>query len=447
MKGSMDLTEGSVTGKMMRFFLPVAAGTVIQQLYSTVDALIVGRYVGAGALAAIGGSVAMIFSMSVGIFVALTGGAAVVVAQLYGLGDRTRLGKASATSMGFCALIGILLTVISIVWARPLLALFRTPADTVEDAVVYLRTCSVATTAVMLYNMGAGIIRAAGDSKRPFIYLCVCCVINIVLDYVLVKVCSLGVWGAAAATAFSQFVSFALVMMRLLRTDEPYRLVMTGKNLSMTEIRVMLRFGIPASLQQLMYGLSNSVIQVAINSLGTATVAAWALTGKVDGIYWAVMTAAGTSVMTFVGQNFGAGRIDRVSEALKKGTVIFMAFTVTVCGLIAVFAKDLFPLFVNDEEVIALAVRITLFFITFYPLWTVIELFSGMLKGCGDNIVPTLITVVGIAGIRFVWVYTVFRHFGTVDSLCACYAVTWAVGSFALWLRYRKGAWKTKARV
>lgn len=447
MTNDYDLTEGNVTGSLMRFFLPVAAGTVIQQLYSTVDALIVGRYVGSSALAAIGGSVAMIFSMSVGIFVALTGGAAVVAAQLYGTGDRGRLAKASATSMAFCAVVGILLSVVSILWAEPLLVLFKTPEETLSDAAVYLRTCSVATTAVMLYNMGAGIIRAAGDSKRPFIYLCACCVINIVLDYVLVKIFGLGVWGAAAATAFSQFISFILVMIRLLKTDEPYRLIISGKYLSLTEIKVMLRFGIPAALQQLMYGLSNSVIQVAVNSLGTATVAAWALTGKVDGVYWAVMTAAGTAIMTFVGQNFGAGRIDRVSEALKKGTAIFMAFTVSVCALIAVFAKDLFPLFVDDAEVIALAVRITLFFITFYPLWTLIELFSGMLKGCGDNIVPTLITVVGIAGIRFLWVYTVFRYYGTVDSLCTCYAVTWTVGSLALWMRYKKGVWKTGKRV
>ncbi len=437
-----DLTQGGVWKKLFGFFLPVAAGGIVQQLYNTVDGLIVGKYCGTRAFAAISGSVTQILNLMVGTFIALTGGAAVYVAQLYGAGDKERIKKAITTSMVICAGIGILISAAGFVYARPLLELLNTPADTIDEAVVYLRLCFAAAFAVMLYNMGASIIRASGDSTRPFVYLCACCFTNIVLDYVLVKIFRMGVFGAAAATAFSQLVSFVLVLVRMLRTKEDYRLELKAGNMSGTAIKASLRFGVPSAVQQVVYGVTNTAIQVAINGLGTTIVAAWSLTGKVDGIYWSIINAAGIATMNFVGQNYGAGKIDRVKEVTRVSMRNFMIFTIAICAVLAAAGKYFFPFFLDDAQVVDIAYKIMLYFVVPYFLWTVIEILSGVLKGCGDTIVPTIILLAGIAGVRMVWVYTVFKWKPDVYVLALAYGVSWLISAAALIVRYAKGGWK-----
>ncbi len=447
MADNHDLTQGGVWKKLFSFFLPVAAGGIVQQLYNTVDGLIVGKYCGTLAFAAISGSVTQILNLMVGTFISLTGGAAVYIAQLYGAGDKERIKKAIATSMVVCAGIGILISVLGVIFAEDLLSYLNTPADTKADAAVYLKLCFASAFAVMLYNMGASIIRASGDSARPFKYLCACCVTNIVLDYVLVKILHMGVFGAAAATAFSQLVSFVLVLIRMLRTDEDYRLRLSFSNMSGTAVKASLRFGIPSAVQQVVYGVTNTAIQVAINGLGTTIVAAWSLTGKVDGIYWAVINAAGVATMNFVGQNYGAGRIDRVKEVTRISMRNFMIFTIIVCALLAATGKFFFPFFLNDPVVVDIAYKIMLYFVIPYFIWTVIEILSGVLKGCGDTIVPTIILLAGIAGVRMAWVYTIFKWKPNVYVLALAYAASWLITAVALAIRYAQGGWKKVKKI
>ncbi|MBR0481201.1 MAG: MATE family efflux transporter [Firmicutes bacterium] len=445
MQDRHDLTQGPVWGKLFSFFLPIAVGAIVQQLYSTVDALIVGKYCGTESLAAISGSVTQILNLMVGAFIALTGGASVYIAQLYGIRDEEKIRRAVSTSMTFCASLGILISILGNLLAGPILRLLGTPKDTIVEAELYLRYCFAAAFAVMLYNMGAGIIRAAGDSTRPFVYLCACCFTNIILDYVLVKVYGMGVRGAAAATAFSQVISFILVLIRMLTAEEYYRLRFSGDFFSGAAIRATVRYGFPSAVQQIIYGITNTTIQMGINSLGTYVVAAWALTGKVDGIYWAIVNAGGVAVMNFVGQNYGAGKLDRVKEAVKTGLRNFMIFTVGICIVLIAAGSFLFPLFLPDnEEVCRLAYRIMLYFVIPYFLWTFIEILSGVLKGCGDVIMPAVISLIGIAGVRFIWVKTAFVKYHNVYVLALAYAVSWLVTAAALIVRYKRGKWKKK---
>lgn len=439
-----DLTQGDVWSKLFGFFIPIAAGGIVQQLYNTADALIVGKYCGTQAFAAISGSVTQILNLMVGAFIALTGGAAVYVAQLYGIGDKEKIKKSVTTSMYLCLGLGILVSILGVIYSEDLLIMLSTPPDTLAEATTYLKFCFAAAFAVMIYNMGASIIRAAGDSTRPFIYLCVCCITNIVLDYVLVKIYSLGVWGAAAATAFSQLVSCALVLIQMFSTQDAYKLSLSPKNLSLNSLKFTLKYGIPSSAQQIIYGVTNTVIQAANNTLGTVVVAAWGLTGKVDGVYWAIINAAGISIMNFVGQNYGAGKMDRVKSATKIGMRNFMIFTIVICALLVLFGKPLFPLFLDDEETTSLAYEIMLYFVIPYFLWTVIELMSGVLKGCGDAIVPAIICLVGIAGTRLVWMKVVFPLHPTVFVSALSYGISWIVTAIALLVRYKGGKWKKR---
>ena len=440
-----DLTEGPVWKKLFAFFVPIAIGAIVQQLYNTVDALIVGKYCGTESFAAISGSVTQVLNLMVGSFISLTGGASVYIAQLYGVGDREKIRKAVSTSMCFCAILGVFLSVLGFVFTRELLVLMNTPSDTLEEAVIYMRYCFAASFAVMLYNMGAGIIRAAGDSTRPFIYLCACCFTNIALDYILVKVYRLGVAGAAAATAVSQVISFILVLLRLILTKDEYKLKLNPGNFSMTAIKATVRYGFPSAVQQIVYGITNTTIQVGINSLGTAVVAAWALTGKVDGIYWAIVNAGGVAVMNFVGQNYGAGNLERVKEAARKGLRNFMFYTIAICAVLILLGRKLFPFFLPDNaEVCELAYKVMLFFVVPYFLWTVIEIMSGVLKGCGDVVVPAVISLIGIAGVRMIWMKTVFVKYPNVYALALVYGVSWLVTAAALLIRYMSNGWKKR---
>ncbi|MBO4818938.1 MAG: MATE family efflux transporter [Firmicutes bacterium] len=445
MNDKHDLTIGPVWGKLFSFFIPIAAGAIVQQLYNTVDALIVGKYCGTESFAAISGSVTQVLNLMIGSFIALTGGASVYIAQLYGIKDEEKIKKAVSTAMYFCAALGIVLSVLGYAFARPILQFMKTPPETLDEAAVYLRLCFAAAFAVMLYNMGAGIIRAAGDSSRPFAYLCACCFTNIILDYILVKVYDLGVFGAAAATAFSQLISFTLVLIRMLTAKDAYRFRLSFKNLSLTAIKATVKYGLPSAVQQILYGITNTTIQVGINSLGASVVAAWALTGKVDGIYWAIVNAGGVAVMNFVGQNYGAGNIDRVKEVTKKGLRNFMIFTIAICVLLIAFGRFLFPLFLPDDDYVCdLAYKLMLYFVIPYFLWTFIEILGGVLKGCGDVIVPAAISLVGIAGVRLVWINTVFKMYPNAYVLALAYGVSWVVTAAALIVRYVRGKWKKR---
>ena len=435
--GSHDLTQGSIIRKLISFFLPVAAGTIVQQLYNTADAIIVSKFIGTAALAAVGGSTTRIINLLIGFFVALTSGASVVAGNYYGAKNYSGVAKASATSVVFCTITGLVLSVIGVVFSPFFLRIMNTPEDTLADSSAYLRICFAATVFVLLYNMGAGILRAAGDSQRPFYYLLACCVCNIVLDYVFVKIFSWGVQGAAAATAASQIISCVLVLIRMMRADEAYRFSFKDLKIDKVILKRMLAIGIPSGIQNSMFGFSNAVIQAGVNSLGTSIVAAWALTGKIDGFYWAIISAAGTAVMSFVGQNYGARRMDRVKECVRKSLILFSVVTVCMSVLILTVGRMALPLFSDDQALLDKTFEILLLFVPYYFTWTFIDVLSGALRGCGDALSPAVIIGLGICAFRMVWILVVFNIFShTLTTLGLSYVASWVLTDLVLIPRY-----------
>ena len=436
-----DLTHGSICRKLFSFFLPIAAGTIFQQLYNTVDAMVVGRFIGKEALAAVGGSAAMVITLCIGFFVALTGGASAVIAQLMGARMEQDVSRAVHSALAFSVLSGLVLTAVGIPITPALLRWMKTPADTMGQSVIYLRVYLSGTVFGQLFNMGASILRAVGDSRHPFYALAACCICNTVLDLIFVVGLHMGVAGAAWATVLSQLLSTALVLWRLCSAREAYRVSLRQLRIHPEVTRKMLRIGIPSGLQESMYNMANLIVQIAINSLGTIAVAGWSVTGKMDGIYVALSSSLGVAVMSFAGQNYGAGHYDRVRDTLRSSMWIFQPMTLLVGAMLLWMSEHAVFLFTEDPAVRECTRQIMWTLVPFYLVWTVIEGIGGILRGVGDAIVPFLITCIGVCAIRLGWVFWVFPHWHTLVGLLACWPLSWVLTAIAMFWYYRRGKW------
>ena len=442
-----NLTEGTVWKKLLIFFLPIAAGTIIQQLYNAVDGLIVGRFVGTSALAAVGGSSAQIINVLVGFFVAMTAGASVIIGQIYGAGRMQDLNKAIGTSITVMGLVGLGLTAVGLVASDGMLRLLNTPEETIEGAALYLRIYFLGVPFLMVLNMESSILRALGDSFHPFLYMVVGCVLNIVMDAVFVIVFGWGVAGVAIATVAAQIVNTALLTWRLTRSGQEYRLSLKDMGIKAVYLTNMLRLGIPAGLQSLMYSISNMIIQVAVNSLGTVVVASWAMSGKTDGFYWAISNAIGAAITSFIAQNYGAGRHDRVKQCVKQGLILHFTVTVIASAVLMLVAVPALRLLTPDEAVVETTYQVMSYFVPYYFTWVLVEVLSAVLRGAGDAVYPVAIIGIGICLFRVVWIATVFAHFGTLFSLCLSYTASWTITSVVLVIYYKKGGWINRRRL
>lgn len=294
------LTEGVIWKQLVFFSIPIMVGTLFQQLYNMIDAIVVGNFVGITALAAVGGSTQQIIGLILGFFLEVSAGAAVLIAQYYGGRDREKLSNALHTTIAFCIVSGIALSLIGYFLAPVFLRWMNTPEDTMQGAVLYLKIYFCGIIFLLFYNVGAAILRAVGDARKPLYYLIVCCALNTVLDLLLVIVFDLGVFGVAAATVFSQAISALLVLIALLRTDDIYRLSVRRIAICGDSLAKMLRIGIPMGMQALMYSTANIIIQMGLNHLGTDTVAAWTVVSKIDAFYWMVLTCLGICIFRIV---------------------------------------------------------------------------------------------------------------------------------------------------
>ena len=442
-----DLTQGVVWKKLLIFFLPIAAGTCIQQLYNAVDGLIVGRFVGTIALAAVGGSAAQIINLLIGFFVATTAGASVVIAQVYGAGRDEDVRLAAGNALAVFALLGLVLMAFGLVATPAMLRLLHTPEDTMEASILYLRIYFLGVPFVLILNMESNMLRSVGDSFSPFLYMVAGCVSNIVLDAVFVLLFHWGVAGVAIATVLAQVLNMGLLTWKLLRTQESYRLSFRDMKLRGVYLRNMMRLGVPSGLQSSMYAVSNMIIQVGVNSLGTIVVASWAMTGKTDGIFWAVSNALGAAITSFVGQNLGAGRQDRVKLCVRQGLILSGIITVSMSGLIMLLGRPLLHILTEDQAVIDTTYQIMTYFVPFYFTWTLIEVLSAVLRGAGDAVRPVVIIGLGICLLRILWILTLFQWFHTLLVLSLCYVVSWVVTSTAMTIYYRRGRWMQRANV
>ena len=445
-RSKTSLTEGTIWKQLILFFLPIAAGTCIQQLYNTVDGLIVGRFVGTAALAAVGGSSAQIINLLIGFFVAATAGASVIIAQIYGAGRTQDVQAAAGNAIAVFALIGCILTVFGLLASPAMLTMLQTPEDTLAPASLYLRIYFIGVPFVLVLNMESNMLRSVGDSFGPFLFMLAGCVTNIILDLIFVILFRWGVAGVAIATVLSQVVNMSLLTARLLRTKERYRLSFRNLKLNGVYLANMLRLGIPSGLQASMYAVSNMVIQVGVNSLGTVVVASWAMTSKTDGIFWAVSNAMGTAITSFIGQNLGAGKQDRARECVKEGLILHASITIVLSALILLLGRPLLHILTTDGAVVDTTYQMMLYFVPFYFLWTIIEVLTAVLRGAGDTLRPFLVISFGICIFRIIWMTTLFLAVHTLFVLCMSYAASWFVTDIIMVVYYKKGKWMDRSR-
>ena len=434
------MTEGNIWKNILLFSVPLILGNLLQQLYNTADSIIVGNFVGSNALAAVGSSGSPIYLL-IGFSQGIAVGAGVVVAQYLGAQDRKDTQDAVHTSLALATLLGLILTVGGILVSRTLLTAMNTPAEVLEDAVTYMQLYFGGVLFSVVYNMAAGILNAAGNSRRSLLYLGCASITNILLDLVLIAGLKLGVAGAAIATDISQLVSCVLSLRFLMRVDDAC--LVTAR-----EIRVhkkmaarIIRVGLPTGIQNMVISFSNVLVQASVNSYGAAAMAGFAAYMKIDGFNILPVSSISMAATTFVGQNYGAGRLDRV----KKGTWVTLAmglvYTLATGALLLLGQDVIMHLFTNDETVVFFGEAAMHWFCPFYFLLSILHGLAGAVRGTGASVPPMVVLLVSLCLFRIVWIQWVLPLFSGIEGVFILYPVSWALGAGLMILYAWKGKW------
>ena len=433
-----QIIHGVIWKQLLLFFFPIVLGTFFQQIYNTADAIVVGRFVGTEALAAVGGSTSQIINLIVGFFVGLSSGATVVISQYYGAHDRENLSKALHTAFAFSLVGSVVITAVGLICSPILLRVMNTTEEVIGPSATYLRIYFGGILFVFIYNIGSSILRAVGDSRRPLYYLIVCCIINIVLDIVLVVGLGMGVAGAAIATVFAQGVSAVLVVMALCRSTDLFRLEIRKIRFHREALELLIKIGLPAGLQSVMYSFSNVIIQTALNAFGTNTMAAWTACGKIDSFFWMVINAFGISITTFVGQNYGARKFGRMRKSVRICIAMAVGASISISAIFILFGRYVYQLFTTDADVVEIGMHMITMMAPAYAIYVFIEIYSGALRGTGDVLVPMLMTCGGVCVLRILWMMFVVPLKPVIDTIIYSYPISWTLTALMFIFYYRK---------
>lgn len=440
-KSVHSITEGAIAKPLLALFFPIMFGTFFQQLYNTSDAVIVGNFVGKEALAAVGGPTGVLINLLVGFFTGLSSGATVIISQFYGARKDDNVNRAVHTSLLLAIVGGLCLTLTGLLFAPAALTAIGTPDDILQHSVLYLRVYFIGMIPSMIYNMGSGILRAVGDTKRPLYYLIFSCFLNIALDILFVAVLPLGVVGAALATVLAQLISAGLILFVLYRSQETYQFVPSRLYFTSNILRNIVHIGLPAGLQSVMYSFSNVIIQSSVNSFGTDTIAAWTAYSKIDGLFWMTMGAMGVAVTTFAGQNYGAKQYDRIRRCVRISLLTTFAITIIISTVLLLCGPLVFRLFTEDSIVIDKGVAILRFMVPCYLTYICIEILSGAVRGAGNALIPMVMTCFGVCVLRIVWIFTAVPKWNSMTTVMMSYPITWVTTSVLFILYYASGIW------
>ena len=435
------ITHGSIWKGIFSLFFPIMLGIFFQQLYNTVDSIIVGQLVGKEALAAVGGGASQIISLIIGFFMGVSTGAGVIVSQHYGNGDIEKTRKSIYTALFTSIAMSLVVTSVGIISSPVLLRAIATPDDIFSLSRSYLTIYFGGSATMIIYSMVTGIFRAIGDSRRPLYCLVFGSVLNIVLDLLFIGSFGMGVAGAAIATVLSQAACciVSIVLLRCTHHDVGFHL--RGISFDASECAEMLKIGIPCGIQAMMYTISKLFMMAGINAFGTDTVAAWAVYTKLDALYWTVLSSFSMALTTFIGQNFGAGNRDRCRKAVMEIVIVSSIYTFFMTFLYIFCGDLLYMLFSRDEKVIEIGMGIIMVFAPYLIIYLPIEILTGALQGAGKIVVTTFSSIVGICLFRIIWMYTGARLFPTIEGLLAIYPITWVLNSALLIAYYFSYRW------
>lgn len=436
-KKGVLMTEGSIWKNILLFSLPLMLGNLFQQFYNTADSIIVGNFVGKEALAAVGSTDSLINTF-IGFFSGLATGAGVVISQYYGARDARRVHDSVHTSLALTFVLSIVCTVLALLLVDPLLALMGTPDDVWDAASSYLRVYFIGVTGLLFYNMGAGILRAVGDSKRPLYFLIVSALLNVGLDLLFVAVFHMGVAGAAWATIISQGISALLCLITLHRERDCYRLILRDVRLEPVMVKRIFSIGMPTALQMAITSFSNVFVQAYINAFGSAAMAGWSSYSKIDKFLMLPVQSAGMGVTTFVGQNLGAGKLDRVKKSTRSGIAITFALAVLMIIPIWLFADKLVGLFNRDPEVLRYGSMLLRLMIPFYFALCINQVYAGALRGIGNTRAPMIIMMGCFIVFRQIYLFIVTKLTDSIIPVALGYPLGWILCSIILIVYYKR---------
>lgn len=434
------MTEGTIWKKILIFAVPLIIGNLLQQMYSTIDSIIVGHYVGKSALAAVGSSTSII-NLLIAFSQGASVGAGVVISQYMGARDKKSVHSAVHTAAAVAVLLGLFLTLAGVLMSGQLLVWMQTPDDVINDSTLYLRVYSAGLVFNVVYNMATGIMNAAGNSKRPLIYLGAASVTNIVLDMLFIAVGRMGVEGAAIATDVSQAVSCMLAMIYLFRVDADYRISPKDMHINGHMLSKIIKIGLPTGIQSMVISLSNIIIQSSINSFGSTQMAGFGAYMKVDGFNILPVLSISMAVTTFVGQNYGAGRIDRVKKGAAVTVVMGLIYTALTGILLLTFSEPIMRLFTDDADIIAAGELAMKYFCPYYMLLSILNVLAGTVRGAGKSVPPMVILLFAMCVFRVLWIKLVLPHYNTIDVVYMVYPVSWVIGAALMALYTWKGKW------
>jgi putative MATE family efflux protein len=422
----MDMCSGPLFTKILIFALPIMAMNILQLMFNAADMIVIGRFSGKQALAAVGATGALI-NLLVNFFMGLSVGTSVIVAQDYGADKHDGVSRSVHTSIKISIISGFVVMAAGLAFCGPLLDIMGTPQDIFHLSVLYMRIYFLGIPASMVYNFAAAILRAIGDSRRPMYYLVIAGVVNVVLNMFFVIVLQMSVAGVAWATVISQYISAALIMICLIRSEGSIRFIFRRMRIDGEKLKTIVRIGLPAGLQGLLFSFSNTLVQSAVNSFGSTMIAASSASGNVESLVGTSMNAYYNAALTFTGQNMGAGKYKRIDTIAKVCTVLMFASWIILGGTVVLFGRPLLSLFTSELQVIDLGMERLYVMMAGFISCGIMNVYPGLTRGMGYSVMPMICTLIGACLMRIVWLATFFVWYRSIFMLFICYPITWTL--------------------
>ena len=431
----VDMVRGPLTRGILQFAVPLMLTSILQLLYNAADIIVMGRFASSRALAAVGSTGALI-NLLITVFLGLSVGTSVAVANARGAQDHRAVSETVHTAVSVSLISSAAVTALGILAARPLLTLMGTPEDVVDLSVLYMRIYFCGVPANLMYNFTSAVLRATGDTRRPMVILSLSGLLNVGLNLFFVIRLHMSVDGVALATIISQYLSAALAVACLIRSEGDIHLDIRRLRIVKSRLVIMLRIGLPAGFQGALFSISNVLIQSSLNSFGADAMAGSSAAGNIEGFVYVAMNALHQAAITFSGQNMGAKNYGRIPKILRACVGLVFVVYVVFCGGIMLFCEPLLRIYTTDPAIIALGARKQFIMMSVYFFLGIMEVGSGQLRGMGYSLMPMLVVLTGVCGVRILWLYTVFARWHTFEVLFLSYPVSWAITAVALLLSY-----------
>ena len=439
-KNTLLMTQGNIWKLLITFSIPLIIGNLLQQMYNTADSIIVGNFVGSNGLAAVGSGTALI-NLIIAFAQGASVGAGVVVSQYIGADKKDKIKISVHTSICISIILGLILSLLGIFASPSLLIMMKTPKVVLKSSILYLQIYCGGLIFNVIYNMATGILNAAGNSKKPLVYLAIASFTNIILDLLFIKIFNLGVMGAAIATDISQAISCILAIGYLLKVKSDYKLYIKDLKINKETAVKIIKIGLPTAIQNMVISFSNVLVQSSVNAYGATAMAGYASYLKIDGFNILPVLSISMAVTTFTGQNVGANRLDRVKKGMYSSLIMVLVYTVFIGAVLLIFSHQVLGLFTHSAQVIMYGQLAMKYFCPYYFLLGILNVLAGTVRGAGKGIPPMIILLFSMCIFRILWIKIALPFYSSIDGVFILYPISWLVGAILMIFYTKFGKW------